>query len=508
MNNNIILLPTAEIREREEYRSLLTALRRAVYKELKESIARYGIQVPLIVNSNNVLLDGYHRLRIARELQIQYAPCTIRDFQNELEEREFVITVNVLRRHMNTAQKVEVAVKLLEIEREKAGSRKRLSSRYTRVIGHDMNDINLLIVPPSEGGTTETYINNHREEGEAGEAIKIVAKKLGISHNLLRKGLEILEAIRSDHGRYVCIAELWDRAKEGRVSVAHVYSELRRLEELERLKQYRAGEGMNVNGSSVSGSSNGGSNGNSGSTSGSGNSGGISSDISGGGNGSTSGSNDGSSSNSNGNNSNSNGNRADSSNGIIGSGGKEGPDMNAGMTNANVGKANIILADPPWQYEFGLRGCADQHYPCLTLEEIADIFIEHMRNGEIARDCILFLWTTAPKLREALQLLDMLGFNYKTSMVWVKDKIGTGYYVRNRHELLLIAVRGDMPLPLESNRPESVIFAERREHSRKPAIVYELIERMYPDCSYLELFAREKRNGWISYGLDLERECE
>ncbi|MEM2857302.1 MAG: MT-A70 family methyltransferase, partial [Candidatus Nitrosocaldaceae archaeon] len=94
---------------------------------------------------------------------------------------------------------------------------------------------------------------------------------------------------------------------------------------------------------------------------------------------------------------------------------------------------------------------------------------------------------------------------YKTNMVWVKDRIGTGYYVRNKHELLLIAVKGDIPIPLEDRRPESVIVAERKgEHSRKPDIIYDIIERMYPNCSYLELFAREKRReNWGAYGLDL-----
>jgi N6-adenosine-specific RNA methylase IME4 len=85
-------------------------------------------------------------------------------------------------------------------------------------------------------------------------------------------------------------------------------------------------------------------------------------------------------------------------------------------------------------------------------------------------------------LEEALQVIAAWGFSYKSNVVWVKDKIGLGYLVRNQHELLLIATRGSMPCPLPANRPSSVIAAPRREHSRKPDEAYELIERMYPDC--------------------------
>jgi ParB-like chromosome segregation protein Spo0J len=85
-------------------------------------------------------------------------------------------------------------------------------------------------------------------------------------------------------------------------------------------------------------------------------------------------------------------------------------------------------------------------------------------------------------------------------IVWVKDKIGLGYFVRNQHELLLVATRGDMPSPSPGNRPPSVITAPRREHSRKPDEAYELIERMYPELPKLELFARQQRPGWAAWG--------
>jgi N6-adenosine-specific RNA methylase IME4 len=95
------------------------------------------------------------------------------------------------------------------------------------------------------------------------------------------------------------------------------------------------------------------------------------------------------------------------------------------------------------------------------------------------------------------------GFEYKTNIVWVKDKIGLGYFVRNQHELLLVATRGDMPSPSPANRPPSVITARRREHSRKPDEAYALIERIYPELPKIELFARQTRPGWAAWGNEM-----
>ena len=89
-------------------------------------------------------------------------------------------------------------------------------------------------------------------------------------------------------------------------------------------------------------------------------------------------------------------------------------------------------------------------------------------------------------------------------MVWVKDRIGVGYYARQRHEWLLIGVKGSMPVATESARPDSVIEAPRGKHSKKPEKVYHLIDRMYPELAderyRIELYAREKREGWSCWG--------
>jgi N6-adenosine-specific RNA methylase IME4 len=152
----------------------------------------------------------------------------------------------------------------------------------------------------------------------------------------------------------------------------------------------------------------------------------------------------------------------------------------------------VIYADPPWLYEhppMGGNRVIENHYPTLTLEEICALPVAEIST----EDAILFMWATSPKLSECMDVIKAWDFDYRTSVVWVKDKIGMGYYVRNQHEFLLIAKRGDPPMPAEGDRQSSVVEAPRTEHSAKPNEFYELIERMYPDLPKIELFARQDR---------------
>ena len=137
-------------------------------------------------------------------------------------------------------------------------------------------------------------------------------------------------------------------------------------------------------------------------------------------------------------------------------------------------------------------------YPVMALADICKLEIP------ATPDAVLFLWTTSPHLQQAFEVITAWGFEYASSLVWVKDKIGLGYWARGQHELLLVARRGDMPAPLPSNRPPSVIHAPRREHSRKPDAAYEIIEAMYPALPRIELFARHARPGWSRWGNQTE----
>jgi N6-adenosine-specific RNA methylase IME4 len=181
----------------------------------------------------------------------------------------------------------------------------------------------------------------------------------------------------------------------------------------------------------------------------------------------------------------------------------------AAISNANSPlpqdrKYPIIYADPPWKFLLWNPDTADRsaeyHYPCMETPEICEIKVP------ATPDAILFLWTTSAHLPEALRVIEAWDFEYVTNVVWVKDSIGLGSWVRNQHELLLICRRGDMPAPSPANRPPSVIQAQRREHSRKPAQIYTLIEHMFPGLPRVELFARNTRPGWDAWGNEVQAE--
>ena len=162
------------------------------------------------------------------------------------------------------------------------------------------------------------------------------------------------------------------------------------------------------------------------------------------------------------------------------------------------GKFSIIYADPPWKYDIDfLSASPNAHYSVMSVSEIC------AEKVPSAKDSILFLWATNPLLKDALQVMEAWGFKYKTNIVWVKDRIGLGFYVRGQHELLLIGTKGKMSPPEESRRVSSVLIAPSLGHSVKPEAVYALIERMYPYGKYLELYARKKRKGWVSWGKQL-----
>ncbi len=180
-----------------------------------------------------------------------------------------------------------------------------------------------------------------------------------------------------------------------------------------------------------------------------------------------------------------------------------------------------ILADPPWRFKTysaaGLGRSAEAWYDCLSIDEICAIPVENLA----APDCVLFMWTTDPFLRESFRVLDAWGFTYKTvGFYWAKRSheligesnnvnelgsyrsverwpIGTGYWTRANPEQCLLATRGN-PKRVHSDVPK-LIVAPRREHSRKPDEVYDRIERLVPG-PYIELFARNRRPGWDALG--------
>lgn len=172
-------------------------------------------------------------------------------------------------------------------------------------------------------------------------------------------------------------------------------------------------------------------------------------------------------------------------------------------------KYAVIYADPEWKWEAwsekGLDATsADNHYPTSVVEEIKNRKIKSIA----ADDCVLFLWSTVPMLPQALDVLEAWGFRYVSNFCWNKDRAGTGYWNRNKHETLLIGTKGKIPAPLEGTQFESVIDAPVGKHSAKPEKFRQMIEAYYPDLPKIELNARGRApKGWDIWGNEAQLEA-
>jgi len=149
------------------------------------------------------------------------------------------------------------------------------------------------------------------------------------------------------------------------------------------------------------------------------------------------------------------------------------------------------IRNPPWRYEHPAIGskskAIENHYPTMLLEDIKKLKVR-----DIADDnCVLFLWATAPKLKECIEVMVAWGFEYRTCAIWDKKTIGVGYWFRNQHELLLIGKIGKFSPPEPKQRVSSVYQEKKSEHSKKPTFFRNLISEWYPDKNKIELFARK-----------------
>lgn len=166
----------------------------------------------------------------------------------------------------------------------------------------------------------------------------------------------------------------------------------------------------------------------------------------------------------------------------------------------------VYYADPPWK--FGVRSevtgrekSAENHYPTLTTEEILALMVP-LIGGGAERTAVLFLWATNAMLLDGLRVMEACGFAYVHHWIWDKVDIGTGYWGRDRHEILLIGRRGDVAAPLPGSQPDTIHAEKKGRHSAKPDFYAETIERLYPGIARIELFARHARPGWDVWGFE------
>lgn len=164
------------------------------------------------------------------------------------------------------------------------------------------------------------------------------------------------------------------------------------------------------------------------------------------------------------------------------------------------GVFDLIYCDPPWKYDFSETSSREieNKYPTMSQEELMAL------DPPAAPNSVLFMWATAPKLIEALDIMKMWGFEYKTNAVWDKEILGMGYWFRGQHELLLVGTKGSFSPPEEKLRISSVIREKRTQHSKKPDVVYTILENLFPDANRLEMFARSKRSNWSAWGNEVD----
>lgn len=181
-------------------------------------------------------------------------------------------------------------------------------------------------------------------------------------------------------------------------------------------------------------------------------------------------------------------------------------------------KFSILYADPPWHYngklQFDLSGtlrknrgwkrdvfvsAASFRYPTLTITELKELNISSIAEN----DSLLFLWATNPHLEQALELGNAWGFEYKTvAFVWNKMMHNPGQYTLSYCELCLLFKKGRIPRPRGARNIKQLINVPRNGHSEKPREVARNIERMFPTQKKIELFAKARREGWVSWGLE------
>ena len=180
-----------------------------------------------------------------------------------------------------------------------------------------------------------------------------------------------------------------------------------------------------------------------------------------------------------------------------------------------AGTFSTLLVDPPWRFQNRTGKMAPEHkrlrrYRTMTTTEIADMPIQ-LHTDECSH---LYLWVPNALLRDGLDVMDAWGFTYKTNLVWYKtrkdggpDGRGVGFYFRNVTELLLFGVKGRLRTLAPGRRQVNVIPSRKREHSRKPDEVYQLVRECSPG-PYLELFARQRISDWTQWGDEVDTYLE
>jgi len=159
--------------------------------------------------------------------------------------------------------------------------------------------------------------------------------------------------------------------------------------------------------------------------------------------------------------------------------------------------------DPPWNETGGgkIRRGADKHYPLMKTKDIIKL-LRIVLKDSVEDNAHMYIWVTNNHFKDGFQIMEELGFKYKTCITWMKDRFGLGQYYRGLTEHCLFGVRGMVPYKTADGKRQQGVTgftAPRLKHSQKPIKMYELIEKV-SSPPFVELFARNKREGWGSWG--------
>jgi N6-adenosine-specific RNA methylase IME4 len=378
-----------EMRIDPEFKSLIPPLSADEYAQLEANIVRDGCRDPLVV-WDGLLIDGHNRFEICQKHGLEYKTKEMQ-FESIAHARIWMRDNQRGRRNLSPAWLIELELgkkaDLLEI-----GKAKKVES------GKEARAVQLGVLSPNDNTPNQPKINTQKE---IAKAANVSTGQVGMAEQVKKKS-----------------PELWEKAKQGEVSISSAYKEIKKEEKkAERTAMIQ----------------------------------------------------------------------------------EQKRSIESGETKLPEGVFEVVAIDPPWNYgrEYDPDGSRVANpYPEMSQEELLKL------QPPFAKDCVLFLWTTHQFLFDAKELLDHWGFTYKATMVWDKEKIGMGAWLRMQCEFCLVGIKGK---PMWQNTTHRDIIREsRREHSRKPESFYAMVEQTTAGRR-LDYFSRQHREGWEAFGNDTKK---
>jgi len=205
----------------KEYLKLIPPLSEVEFDSLKQSIKEEGLHIPITVNKQGIVLDGHHRFRACKELRIPLQFYT-KEFKDPLEEKGFVIEVNLRRRQLNEFQRVEIGYSLENIEKERAKRRMSIGGHLVGLANKREDDDNINEVERKVASIDATLEPSEKK----GKTSEIIAKKIGVSTTTYERGKKIIEKGTEDQKNSL---------RKDTIGITNVYNQIRRQEQKEDL---------------------------------------------------------------------------------------------------------------------------------------------------------------------------------------------------------------------------------------------------------------------------------